>query len=145
MYLIDKPLYAIELPDGSLAEDIWTKDYTTWVTFSLIHAEKELIQHGEGKIVIYSEWLEEKAAQREQMNPTSNGDDFPVTVPRTYPYRFVLVNDLIGEDVCDLNAEFIPDEIGPSDDYDLPDVWSSDEAAHEALGVLGYSVKVVKK
>jgi len=75
------------------------------------------------------------------MSDKIQGDDFPVVVPRTYPYRFVLVNDLIGEDVCDLSAEFVAD-----DDYDdLPDVWSSDAAAHEALGVLGYSVKVVKK
>ena len=74
-----------------------------------------------------------------------NGDDFPVVVPRTYPYRFVLVNDQTGEDVCDLNAEFVPDEIGPHDDCDLPDVWSIESAQSEALEVLGYSVKVVKK
>ena len=76
------------------------------------------------------------------MSDKIQGDDFPVVCPATSPYKFVLVNDLIGEDVCDLKAEFVPDEI---DANFLPDVWSSDEAAHEALGVLGYSVKVVKK
>ena len=74
-----------------------------------------------------------------------NGDDFPVVVPRTYPYRFVLVDNSDGNGFCNLEAEFVPDEIGTSDDCDLPDVWSSDAAAHEALAILGYSVKVVKK
>ena len=42
MYMIDKPLYAIELSDGSLAEDQWSEDFPIWVTFSKTYAEKEL-------------------------------------------------------------------------------------------------------
>ena len=77
------------------------------------------------------------------MSEEIQGDDFPVVVPRTYPYRFVLVDNSDGNGFCNLEAEFVPDEIGV--DSDSPDVWSSDAAAHEALAILGYSVKVVKK
>jgi hypothetical protein len=133
MYLIDKPLYAIELPDGSLAEDMWTRDHTTWITFSLIHAEKEVTSHYGGKIVIYSQWWEEKtqreAAQREQMNPTSNGDNFPVVEPAESPYRFVLVDNSDGNIFCHLTTEYVSDR----DIEDSPDVWASNEAACEAL------------
>ena len=70
MYLIDKPLYAIELPDGSLAEDYWAKDYPAWVTFSLIHAEKEVTLRGEGKIVIYSDYIKEKSDEINTQEPS---------------------------------------------------------------------------
>lgn len=76
------------------------------------------------------------------------GDDFPVTGGFPLPsdidteYKFILVGP-DDEWVCDLASEFVPDETGCS--TDSPDVWSSDEAAHEALACLNYSVKVVKK
>jgi hypothetical protein len=74
-----------------------------------------------------------------------NGDDFPVVGPPTSPYKFILVCDQTGEKVCDLCAEFVPDDGPQYTEADLPDVWSSDHAHSEALEVLGYSVKVVKK
>lgn len=144
MYLIDKPLYAIELPDGSLAEDQWANwrdDFPVWITFSKNHAEREAKNHENAKVVLYSQWWEEKvqreAAQREQMNPTSNGDDFPVVEPAESQYKFILVNDQTGETVCDLDTEFESDVVAGS--------CPSDAANYEALQRLGYSVKVVKK
>lgn len=71
------------------------------------------------------------------MSDQIQGDDFPVVSP----YKFILVNDQTGETVCDLVTEYVSDR----DIEDSPDIWASDEAAHEALEVLGYSVKVVKK
>ena len=83
-----------------------------------------------------------------------NGDNFPVTGGSPLPsdiddydddesgYKFILVGP-DDEWVCDLASEFVPDEAGCS--TDSPDVWSSDEAANEALACLNYSVKVVKK
>jgi hypothetical protein len=58
-------------------------------------------------------------------------------------YRFVLVNDQTGERT-DLSTEFVSD-YNLDDDGSCPDVWSSDAAQDEALTVLGYSVKIVKK
>jgi len=75
-----------------------------------------------------------------------NGDDFPVTGGFPLPsdieseYKFILVGP-DDEWVCDLATEFTPDE----GETDLPDVWASESAAHEALECLNYSVKVVKK
>lgn len=79
-----------------------------------------------------------------------SGDDFPVTggfplpddINESPEYKFILVGP-DGEWVCDLASEFVPDEAGYS--TDCPDAWSSEEAAHEALACLNYSVKVVKK
>ena len=64
MYLIDKPLYAIELADGSLAIDNWTGQ-EVYITFCRRSAEKEVRHHIGGKIVIYSDYIK-------------RGDDFPV-------------------------------------------------------------------
>jgi len=58
-------------------------------------------------------------------------------------YRFILVNDQTGERI-DLSTEFVSD-YDLDEDGSCPDVWSSDAAQDEALTVLGYSVKIVKK
>lgn len=64
MYLIDKPLYAIEMFNGYLAIDNST-DQEVYVTFCRKFAERELRHHIGGKIVIYSDYIK-------------RGDDFPV-------------------------------------------------------------------
>lgn len=59
MYLIDKPLYAIELTDGSLAIDNWTSQ-EVYITFCRKSAEREVRHHIGGKIVLYSDYIKEK-------------------------------------------------------------------------------------
>lgn len=65
MYLIDKPLYAIQLPNGDLAEDQWAKDFPIFVTFSKDFAETQASLTEGAKIVLYSDYIK-------------RGDDFPV-------------------------------------------------------------------
>lgn len=61
MYMIDKPLYAIELSDGSLAEDQWAKDFPIFVTFSKDFAETQANLTEGSKVVIYSDYIKEKS------------------------------------------------------------------------------------
>ena len=65
MYVIDKPLYAIQLPNGNLAEDLWSGDFQIFVTFSRSHAEEQLPNLKNAKVVLYSDYIK-------------RGDDFPV-------------------------------------------------------------------
>lgn len=66
MYVIHKPLYAIRLANGNLAEDQWAEDLPVWVTFSKSHAEEQALRTEKGaKVVIYSDYIK-------------RGDDFPV-------------------------------------------------------------------
>lgn len=65
MYLIDRPLYAIQLSNGSLAEDQWTKDFSIFVTFSRSFAENQAIMSKDAKVVLYSDYIK-------------RGYDFPV-------------------------------------------------------------------
>ena len=62
-YVIDKPLYAIQLADGSLAKDQWAEDLPVWVTLSKNFAEDEASRTEGAKVVLYS---------------SIRGDDFPV-------------------------------------------------------------------
>ena len=84
------------------------------------------------------------------------GDDFPVTGGFPLPsdiddcdkpkYKFVLVNDQSGERIAELDTLFVEDGEMTTQGYeDCPDVWSSEGAYAEALQILGYKVKVVKK
>ena len=57
MYVIDKPLYAIQLPNGDLAEDQWAEDLPIWVTFSKNFAEDEASRTEGAKVVLYSDCL----------------------------------------------------------------------------------------
>ncbi len=65
MYLIDKPLYAIELSDGSLAEDQWAKDFPIFVTFSKDFAETQASLTEGSKVVLYSDYIKERANETE--------------------------------------------------------------------------------
>ena len=53
-YVIDKPLYAIQLADGSLAEDQWADDLPVWVTLSKSLAEHEASLTEGSKAVSYT-------------------------------------------------------------------------------------------
>jgi hypothetical protein len=60
MYMIDKPLYAIQLADGSLGVDQWTTCFPVWVTFSKPYAEHHAELHEGSKVVLYSDYIKEK-------------------------------------------------------------------------------------
>lgn len=63
MYLIDRPLYAIQLSNGSLAEDQWAKDFPIFVTFSKDFAETQASLTEGSKVVLYSDYIKEKSGE----------------------------------------------------------------------------------
>lgn len=65
MYVIDKPLYAIQLADGSLGVDQWTTCFPIWVTFSKPYAEHHAELHEGSKVVLYSDYIKERANETE--------------------------------------------------------------------------------
>lgn len=61
-------------------------------------------------------------------------------------YKFILVNDQTGERLYDLDTIFVRDNGCDVNGWrDCPDSLSIESASTEALQLLGYSVKVVKK
>lgn len=62
-YVVDNPIYAVLLPDGTLATDNWDDSGSIWITLSRSYAEKEAKRTPNAKAVLYS---------------SIRGDDFPV-------------------------------------------------------------------
>ena len=58
--MIDKPIYAVLLPDGTLATDNWDDSGSIWITLSKSYAEKEAKHTPNAKVVLYSDYIKEK-------------------------------------------------------------------------------------